>query len=127
MHDLHGIWHNETAMGDVSVSTTHVLGEGDFRSEIVYTFADGSRQHIHHTGTFTAKGGHLRLTLGEGTTRKEGGDDDFALRPFTPEEWDETVTMLAPPIAYHVDGDTLHTTVEGPHGALAISYERVAA
>jgi hypothetical protein len=125
---VHGIWKHEMVDRGTSTVTIHTIrDDGSYETHMVFAFADGCEQHIHHQGTIEIGDTTLTLDFQSGTTRMTGCTDpsrDFAMRDFTQAEIDETRGLLAQEIPYSMDGDALQMTVKGPMGALTVVYTR---
>ncbi len=129
MSIIFGSWKNELMYGGTSVETTiTVLDDGNYHTHMVYSMANGCRQHIHHYGTHEIRVKTIKLSFRTGNTEKSGCRDpteNFVLRDFTDAEINEAMSLLENEIAFSVNGENLTTTVTGPTGPMKIVYKRL--
>lgn len=128
MADLTGIWTSTMEAHGMRVETTHAVREdGGCQTRMVYEMPDGARRTILHDGVVEVSDATFRVHVHAGWTEVSGAPDpaeNFEMRAFTPEEFEETKTMLDQNIGYAIEGDTLVTQVQGPGGAMEVRYQR---
>lgn len=130
MKNLVGTWEHELSYSGMNVKTILTLQEDrTFETHMIYRMSGGCIQNIYHYGKFEVSSDSLRLKFESGTTEKIGCQDssqNFEMRNFTEEETNEARSLLAEPIPYTVEGNTLTTTVRGPVGEMKVIYKQKA-